>query len=98
MAIARFKDLCLDAGAPARLGTFWATVLGRTWQAQDNGEGLLTGPAAQHTIWINRVREVWRIANRTSSGADMRGHSAIGQHAGEGATARAYRPGECRES
>jgi len=33
MAIARFKDLCLDAGDPARLGAFWAAVLGGTWQA-----------------------------------------------------------------
>jgi hypothetical protein len=57
MAIARFKDLCLDAGDPARLGAFWAAVLGRTWQAQDNGDGLLTGPTPQHTIWVNRVAE-----------------------------------------
>jgi hypothetical protein len=57
MAIARFKDLCLDAGDPARLGAFWAAVLGRTRQAQDNGDGLLTGPAPQHTIWVNRVAE-----------------------------------------
>jgi hypothetical protein len=27
MAIAQFKDLCLDAGDPARLGAFWAAVL-----------------------------------------------------------------------
>ena len=57
MAIARFKDLCLDAGDPARLGAFWAAALGRTWQAQDNGDGLLTGPTPQHTIWVNRVPE-----------------------------------------
>jgi hypothetical protein len=57
MAIARFKDLCLDAGDPARLGAFWAAALGRTWQAQDNGDGLLTGPTSGHTIWVNRVPE-----------------------------------------
>ena len=39
--IARFKDLCLDAGDPARLGSFWAAVLGRDWEAQANGDGLL---------------------------------------------------------
>jgi hypothetical protein len=27
MAIARFQDLCLDAGDPARAGAFWAAVL-----------------------------------------------------------------------
>src|SRR5215475_13800034 len=55
MAIAQFKDLCLDAGDPARLGAFWAAVLGRTWKAKDDGDGLLTGPTSQHTIWVNRI-------------------------------------------
>src|SRR6516165_11469804 len=64
MAIARFKDLCLDAGDPARLGAFWAAVLGRTWQAQDNGDGLLTGPTPQHTIWVNRVPEPKTVKHR----------------------------------
>lgn len=64
MAIARFKDLCLDAGDPARLGAFWASVLGRTWEAQDDGDGLLTGPTPQHTIWINRVPEAKSVKHR----------------------------------
>jgi hypothetical protein len=29
MAMARFKDLCLDASDPSRLGAFWAAVPGR---------------------------------------------------------------------
>ena len=64
MAIARFKDLCLDAGDPERLGTFWAAVLGRTWQAKQDGDGLLTGPTSQHTIWVNRVREPKTVKHR----------------------------------
>jgi hypothetical protein len=64
MAIARFKDLCLDAGDPARLGAFWATVLGRTWEARENGEGLLTGPTPQHTIWVNQVPELRTVKHR----------------------------------
>jgi glyoxalase superfamily protein len=48
MAVARFKDLCLDAGDPARLGTFWSAVLGRTWEAKDGG-GLVTGPTRRLT-------------------------------------------------
>jgi hypothetical protein len=64
MAMARYKDLCLDAEDPARLGAFWAAVLGRTWQAQDNGEGLLTGPTPQHTIWVNRVLEAKTVKHR----------------------------------
>ena len=64
MTIARFKDLCLDAVDPARLGAFWAAVLGRTWETRDNGEGLLTGPTAQHTIWVNRVPEAKTVKHR----------------------------------
>ena len=63
MAIARFKDLCLDAGDPARLGPFWSAVLGRTWEAKD-GSGLVTGPTPQHTIWINPVPEAKSAKNR----------------------------------
>jgi len=64
MAIARFKDLCLDAGDPARLDAFWAAVLGRAWEAQDDGDGLLTGPTPQHTIWVNRVPEPKTVKHR----------------------------------
>jgi Glyoxalase-like domain len=64
MAIARFKDLCLDAGDPGRLGAFWAAVLGRSWQAKENGEGLVIGPTPQHTIWINRVPEARTVKHR----------------------------------
>jgi hypothetical protein len=64
MAIARFKDLCLDANDPARLGVFWAAVLGRTWEAKDNGDGLMTGPTPQHTIWVNRVPEAKTVKHR----------------------------------
>jgi hypothetical protein len=64
MAIALFKDLCLDAGDPARLGAFWAAALGRAWEAQDDGDGLLTGPTPQHTIWVNRVPEAKTVKDR----------------------------------
>jgi Glyoxalase-like domain len=64
MAMARFKDLCLDASDPARLGAFWAAVLDRTWAAQDNGDGLLTGPTPQHTVWVNRVPEAKTVKHR----------------------------------
>lgn len=64
MAIARFKDLCLDAGDPVRLGAFWAGVLDRTWEARDDDEGLLRGPTRQHTIWVNRVPETKTVKQR----------------------------------
>jgi predicted enzyme related to lactoylglutathione lyase len=64
MTIARFKDLCLDTTDPARAGTFWAELLGLTWDADEAGEGRLTGPSKQHTIWINKVPEAKTVKNR----------------------------------
>jgi hypothetical protein len=81
MAIARFKDLCLDAGDPARLGAFWAAVLGLTWAARDDGDGLLTGPTPQHTIWVNRVPEAKTVKQRVHLdiyAADLKGLEALG--------------------
>jgi Glyoxalase-like domain len=81
MAIARFKDLCLDAGDPARLGAFWAAVLGRTWEAQDNGDGLLTGRTPQHTIWVNQVPEAKTVKHRVHLdiyARDLAGLEALG--------------------
>ena len=56
MAIARYKDLCMDAGDPARLGEFWAAALGLTWQAKDDGAGLLTGPTPTTPAPCRRAR------------------------------------------
>lgn len=64
MAIARFKDLVLDATDAARLGAFWGQVLDRKWHAQANGDGWLSGPTPQHTIWINQVPEPMNVKNR----------------------------------
>jgi hypothetical protein len=63
MAIARFKDLCLDAVDTTRAGTFWAEVLGLTW-VPEAGEERLTGPTPQHTIWINEAPEGRVVKNR----------------------------------
>src|SRR5687767_13013044 len=60
----RFKDLCIDANDPALLGRFWASVLDRTWEPDEAGEGRLTGPTPQHTIWINRVPELKTVKHR----------------------------------
>ena len=64
MAIARFKDLCIDADDPARLGAFWARVLDRAWEPKENAAGLLTGPTPHHTIWINQVPEAKSAKHR----------------------------------
>jgi hypothetical protein len=64
MAIARFKDLVLDARDARLLGRFWAQALHLDWHAQRNGDGWLSGPAPQHTIWINQVPEPITGKNR----------------------------------
>ena len=66
MALARFKDLCMDATDPARLGEFWAKVLGRSWEpdGDGDGEGLLRGPTDRHAIWISRVPEPKTVKHR----------------------------------
>lgn len=67
MAIATFKDLCIDAVAPNVLGPFWAAVLGRTFEPADRSGGSgarLVGPTPQHTIWINEVPEPKTVKHR----------------------------------
>jgi hypothetical protein len=64
MALARFKDLCMDAADPARLGEFWAQVLGRSWEQDGDGNGMLRGPTDRHTIWISRVSEPKTVKHR----------------------------------
>jgi Glyoxalase-like domain len=64
MAIARFKDLCLDAGDPGLLGAFWAAALDLQLHTQDNGDTYLTGPTKEHTVWVNRVPEPKTVKHR----------------------------------
>jgi hypothetical protein len=64
MAIAQFKDLCIDAGDPARLGAFWAAVLGRDFKPREDGQGPMTGLTPQHTIWVCQVPEAKSVKHR----------------------------------
>ena len=64
MAIATFKDLCLDAGDPGVLGAFWAAALDLELHTQESGDTYLTGPTKEHTIWVNRVPEPKTVKHR----------------------------------
>jgi hypothetical protein len=64
MALATYKDLCIDATDPVRLGEFWAGVLDLELHRQDNGDTYLTGSTKQHTIWVNRVPEPKTVKHR----------------------------------
>jgi Glyoxalase-like domain len=64
MALARFKDLCIDAADVQKTGAFWAKALGRAWHLGEDGDGWITGPTVQHTIWVNHVPEPKTVKNR----------------------------------
>ncbi|HEX2551065.1 MAG TPA: VOC family protein [Nocardioidaceae bacterium] len=64
MAIARFKDLCIDAADPGVLGAFWAGALGLELHTQESGDTYLTGPTKEHTVWVNRVPEPKTVKHR----------------------------------
>jgi len=59
-----FKDLCFDANRPEVVGPFWARLLGRRWEAFEDGDGRLAGDAPAETIWVNRVPEPQDVKNR----------------------------------
>ena len=59
-----FKDLCVDAVDPVRLGTFWAAVLGRDLSRRDDGIVVLTGPTPRHTVWLAPVPEPVTVKQR----------------------------------
>ena len=64
MAVARYRDLCIDAVDPVRMGTFWSAVLGRTEEEADADQAVLRGPTRQHTVWINGVPEPKTVKQR----------------------------------
>jgi hypothetical protein len=64
MALATFKDLVVDAADPARLGRFWADLLGRELRLHDDGDADVQGPTPQHRIWVNRVPEPKSVKQR----------------------------------
>lgn len=64
MAIARWKDLCIDAADPARLGEFWGELLGLDLTVDDDGDAVLRGSRPEQTIWINGVPEPKTVKHR----------------------------------
>jgi hypothetical protein len=62
-AVARWKDLCLDAEDPAATGPFWAAVLGLGGETS-TGTHSLVGATPADTVWINLVDRPKRVKNR----------------------------------
>lgn len=67
MALALYKDLCIDAADPHTLGEFWAPLLGWTLNLHDDGDADLRdgdGDMARVHVWLNRVPEPKTVKNR----------------------------------
>jgi hypothetical protein len=67
MALARWKDLCLDATTPADpqpVARFWADVLELALEQRDDGVTSLRGDPAERTTWVNPVPEPKTVKNR----------------------------------
>jgi predicted enzyme related to lactoylglutathione lyase len=63
MAIARFKDLCIDSSPEESLGRFWAAALGLRFKG-DGQAGVLNGSTPEHRIWMNVVPEAKSAKHR----------------------------------
>ncbi len=66
MAIAAYKDLCIDAVDHERMARFWASALGLSLDAEGRWDDVvrLTGPTPRHTVYVNRVPEPVTVKQR----------------------------------
>lgn len=74
MAIATYKDLCIDAVDAAALGRFWAGALQLDLQLSSGGDAKLVGPTPRSTVWVNTVPEPVTVKQRMH--LDVRADSA----------------------
>ncbi len=63
MAVARYKDLCIDTNSEETLGRFWASALGLEFNADGDG-GNLVGDSSAQKVWLNRVEELNTVKHR----------------------------------
>jgi hypothetical protein len=64
MALATYKDLCIDV-IDARLeGTFWAGALGWQLEMHDDGDAHLRDAGGRIQLWLNQVPEPKKVKNR----------------------------------
>lgn len=64
MALATYKDLCIDGTDGRRLGAFWAAALGLRREDAGPTDSVLRGRTPAHTVWINQVPEAKTTKNR----------------------------------
>lgn len=93
MPLATYKDLCIDAADPVRLGAFWGAVLGWELEEHDDGDADLRDATGHVHIWLNRVPEPKTVKNRLH--LDVRAAS-VDDVLALGATLAADQPGHGR--
>ncbi len=67
MALAKFKDLCIDSSADEALGRFWAAATGLTFKPDEDAGALvgsLVDSTPQQRIWMNVVEEPKTVKQR----------------------------------
>ena len=64
MALARYKDLCIDVGDGRVSGEFWSTVLGWRLEMHDDGDAHLRDDDGRIQAWLNVVPEPKTVKNR----------------------------------
>jgi hypothetical protein len=57
MALARYKDLCLDVSDARASGEYWSTMLGWSLEMHDDGDAHLRDDAGRIQAWLNVVPE-----------------------------------------
>jgi hypothetical protein len=64
MALARFKDLCIDVADARVSGEYWSTMLGWQLELHDDGDAHLRDDAGRIQVWLNVVPEPKSVKNR----------------------------------
>ena len=71
MALAAYKDLCIDANDPGRLAAFWGAALGLRDEPAGGDDRVLRGADPTDTIWVNRVPEPKSVKHRLHIDVDV---------------------------
>jgi hypothetical protein len=64
MALATYKDLCIDVSDARVSGEYWATMLGWSLEMHDDGDGHLRDESGRIQVWLNVVSEPKTVKNR----------------------------------
>jgi catechol 2,3-dioxygenase-like lactoylglutathione lyase family enzyme len=64
MALATYKDLCIDVVDARMSGEFWAAALGWRLEMHADGDAHLRDAAGRIQVWLNQVPEPKTVKNR----------------------------------